>query len=412
MKKLPVVLGLVSWLCSGIVPVTGQTVDPSTPPLSRGARGDLNPLTSSMMAQIESEPAYPSFDSQRLDEQLFFYQQVLAESGPPDILIVGSSRALQGVDPIALEMALAHYGYPGLKIYNFSINGATAQVIDLVVRKILPQNQLPRIILFADGVRAFNSGRVDRTYEAIVASDGYQLLARGINPLANVAQSKATNKPAESREYVNLAANNGDPDRTLITGYQAVNYWLTAVSASVAENYHRQKERATWFPGIEPPAMPTLEEAIGQTSPDQMQPTGFFPVAARYNPSTYYQKYPRVPGRYDGDYANFNLEGEQKAALISLATYTKSRGIPFIVVNLPLNQDYLSDPIRQTSEQQFRQQMLTLSQQKGFTFRDLSNQWPAEHDRFADPSHLNRYGAFAVSLHLAADEIIPWDKAF
>jgi hypothetical protein len=56
--------------------------------------------------------------------------------------------------------------------------------------------------------------------------------------------------------------------------------------------------------------------------------------------------------------------------------------------------------------------MQALSQQKGFMFRDLSNQWPTEHDRFADPSHLNRYGAFAVSLQLAADEIIPWDKAF
>jgi hypothetical protein len=118
----------------------------------------------------------------------------------------------------------------------------------------------------------------------------------GINPLANFTQSKATHQPADrSREYVNLAANNEDPDRTLMTGYQAVNQWLTAVSASVAENYHRQKERATWFPGIEPPAIPTLEAAIGQTSPDQMQPTGFFPVTTRYNPSTYYQKYPRVP---------------------------------------------------------------------------------------------------------------------
>jgi hypothetical protein len=56
--------------------------------------------------------------------------------------------------------------------------------------------------------------------------------------------------------------------------------------------------------------------------------------------------------------------------------------------------------------------MLALSQEKGFMFRDLSNEWPTEHGNFADPSHLNRYGAFAVSLHLAEDQTIPWAKAF
>lgn len=398
MNKLSVVLALLPWLFTGIMPVNGQTVAP---------------LPSSIISRTESEQPYPSFDSQRLDEQLFFYQQVLAESGPPDILIVGSSRAIQGVDPIALEMALAHHGYPGLKIYNFSINGATAQGIDLVVRKILPQNQLPRLIIFADGVRAFNSGRVDRTYQAIAASDGYQMLVKGISPLANSAPSTASSQPTEaSVEYVDLALSGEYPGSSPIAGYQAVKHWFTAVSTSVSESYHRQRQRATWFPGFEPPAMPTLEAAIAQSAPNQIQPTGFFPVTDRYNPTTYYQKYPRVAGRYDGDYANFNLEGKQKAALESLAAYTKIRGIPFVLVNLPLNQDYLSDPVRQTSQQQFRQQMLALSQQKGFIFRDLSNQWPTEHSNFADPSHLNRYGAFAVSLLLAEDPTIPWAKAF
>jgi hypothetical protein len=375
-----------------------------------------------MISRNASTPAYPSFNSQRLNEQLLFYQQMLATVGPPDILIVGSSRALQGVDPIALQQGLAHQGYPGLKIYNFSINGATAQVIDLVVRRILlqnlPQNQLPRLIIFADGVRAFNSGRADRTYEAIVASKGYKMVLSGINPLANSAPpqpffANGGGQPTDrSREYTHLAMNRQDSGNVLSTGYQAVNYWFNAVSTSVTENYHRQKERAIWFPGFEPPPMPTLETAIAQQSPNLMQPTGFIPVTNRYDPTTYYQKFPRVPGLYDGDYSNFTLEGVQKAALSSLITYTKAQGIPFVFVNLPLNQDYLADPIRQSSEQQFRQMMVALSQQRGFIFRDLGNEWPREHGNFADPSHLNRYGAFAVSLRLAQDETIPWAIAF
>ena len=393
MNKWPIVLGLLPGLLLDPMPVNGETVAP---------------LPEEIISQIASPP-YPSFDSQRLDEQLFLYQQVLAESGPPDILIVGSSRALQGVDPIALEMALAHQGYPGLNIYNFSVNGATAQVIELVVRKILPRNQLPRLIIFADGVRAFNSGRVDRTYEAISNSRGYQRLVSGISPFTNSAQAGSKQSIARSGEYVQLA--HQEPGNDWNKGYQAVNQWFSAVSSSMTENYHRQRERATWFPGFELPGMPTLEDAIAQSSPNQMQPTGFFPATTRYDPTTYYQNYPRVAGRYDGDYANFSLEGEQKTSLEAIAAYTKARGIPFVLVNLPLNKDYLTDPVRQTSHQQFRQQMLELSQNKGFIFRDLSNEWPTEHGNFSDPSHLNRYGAFAVSLRLAQDETIPWAKA-
>ena len=400
---LPILLGIFSGLLWETTPAKAQTIAT---------------LPGEMIARNASTPAYPSFNSQRLNEQLLFYQQMLATSGPPDILIVGSSRALQGVDPIALQQGLAHQGYPGLKIYNFSVNGATAQVIDLVVRKILPQNQLPRLIIFADGVRAFNSGRVDRTYEAIAASQGYKMLLSGINPLANSVPpqpffANGGGQPTDrSREYVNLAMNRQDSGNVLSTGYQAVNHWFNAVSTVVTENYHRQRERAIWFPGFEPPPMPTLETAIAQQSPNQMQPTGFFPITNRYDPTTYYQNFSRVPGRYDGDYSNFTLEGVQKAALSSLITYTKAQGIPFVFVNLPLNQDYLADPIRQSSEQQFRQMMVALSQQRGFIFRDLGNQWPAEHGNFADPSHLNRYGAFAVSLQLAQDPTIPWAKAF
>lgn len=397
LSLLPILLGIFCGLLWEAAPIKAQTA--ATLPVEMISRQGIS-------------STYPSFNSQRLNEQLLFYQQMLATSGPPDILIVGSSRALQGVDPIVLQQALAHQGYPGLKIYNFSINGATAQVIDLVVRKILPQNQLPRLIIFADGVRALNSGRVDRTYQAIVASPGYQMLLSGRNPLANITPRETATLPTtlptnQSREYI-LALNQDHGSNALSKGYQALNHWFTTISNVATENYHRQKKQAIWFPGFERPPMPTLETAIAQQSPNQMQPTGFFPVTNRYDPNTYYQKFPRVPGRYDGDYSNFTLEGVQKAALSSLITYTKAQGIPFVFVNLPLNQDYLADPLRQSSEQQFRQMMVTFSQQRGFIFRDLGNEWPREHGNFADPSHLNRYGAFAVSLQLAQDQTIPW----
>ena len=46
-----------------------------------------------------------------------------------------------------------------------------------------------------------------------------------------------------------------------------------------------------------------------------------------------------------------------------------------------------------------------------FAFRDLSEQWTTQYRYFSDPSHLNRYGAYALSLKLAQDAKIPWRKS-
>ena len=48
-----------------------------------------------------------------------------------------------------------------------------------MTRRLLTPEQLPKLIIWADGARAFNSGRVDKTYNAIATSVGYQHLAAG-----------------------------------------------------------------------------------------------------------------------------------------------------------------------------------------------------------------------------------------
>ena len=117
-----------------------------------------------------------------LNEQLELYLSYVAAVGPPDVLIVGSSRALQGVDPKQLKQSLAQKGSPGLKVFNFSVNGATAQVVDFQLRRLLKPDHLPQMIVWADGVRGFNSGRDDRTFNSIVDSEGSKLLAAGVRP--------------------------------------------------------------------------------------------------------------------------------------------------------------------------------------------------------------------------------------
>ncbi|MBD2104672.1 hypothetical protein [Leptolyngbya sp. FACHB-261] len=166
------------------------------------------PSGSSSPEPAQPEVTYPTFNSPRLDEQLQHYQRYLAEAGPADVLIVGSSRALQGLDPLVLQQALNQKGYTELRVFNIGVNGATAQVVDLLLRRILPPQHLPRLILWADGVRAFNSGRPDRTYQAILTSPGYrqltivQPLSAGLRPTQLNGPSSAVASPLDERGFL------------------------------------------------------------------------------------------------------------------------------------------------------------------------------------------------------------------
>lgn len=131
--------------------------------------------------QLSWPNVFPSLGSPILDEQLRLYLSYLAAFGPPDILIIGSSRALQGIDPQPLQTALDAQGYP-VQVYNFSINGATAQVMNFVLQRLFTPEQLPKLIIWGDGSRAFNSRRLDATFASILESPGYQAVLAGERP--------------------------------------------------------------------------------------------------------------------------------------------------------------------------------------------------------------------------------------
>lgn len=367
-----------------------------------------------------SHSPYPSFRSQQMDEKLALYHQRLAESGPPDVLIIGSSRALRGVDPAALRRELLSLGYGDLSIFNFGINGATAQVVDLTIRRALKPDQLPRIIIWADGARAFNSGRTDVTFNAIAASEGYRELGRR-NP-------DAAKSLAEGEADVAEAATEADDPRpvgeALRSSYQALDTTLSeqlGKRSAVFEDRDELKAlvRDRLLTPLVAPITQSLEESqTAQNTSDMPIPEGsridfdgFLALDVRFNPATYYQLYARVPGAYDSDYEEFGLDGEQTEAFDRLLDYTQQKGIPVIFVNTPLTDEYL-DGYRTDAEEEFQRLMLQYSAlEDDFIFRDLGQVWTSRYDYFSDPSHLNRYGAYQVSLRLAQDPMIPWPRA-
>lgn len=301
---------------------------------------------------------FPSFNSERLDQELQLYLQYLRTHGKPDILIVGSSRSLQGIDPTALAEGLGKQRLSDLKVYNFGINGATAQVINVLLQDILTPDQLPRLIIWGDGSRAFNSGRPDQTYSKIIASAGYQRILKGERPI---------------------------PSRT--TDWEIPTF-VTTTNKSLADS------------AAAAAAVPITTDLNEQ---------GFQTVTESYDPSTYYRRFPRVSGRYDRDYYNFNLWGEQTEATAAVADFARTHGITLVFVHLPLTRDYLVDSVRRNYEAEFRQHMWQMAAQERFMFRDLSQQSELmQNGYFADPSHINQHGARAVALHLAADSTIPW----
>jgi hypothetical protein len=361
-------------------------------------------------------PVFPSLRSEQLDEQLARYQEYIrTHKQPPDILIVGSSRALRGIDPQVLEKALAEQGYPGLRVYNFGINGATLQVVDAIVRRILPISQLPKSILLADGARALNSGRPDLTFSAIASSEGYRQLARGsftirTDRLQGPAVAEANNPVTAASELAQSL------QETQANIQQFVSQKLVAGSAVYGKREHlKDWLRAIVNPSVsggggienDPQTGTNGQPTAETTEVGEFAPNGFLPVLVRFNPETYFKKHPKVSGYYDSDYQDFKLTGVQSVALKNLIEFTRVRNINLVFVNMPLTQDYL-DPVRAGYEQQFRQHMTQLAAQSGLIFRDKSMLWPSAKDFFSDPSHLNRYGAVEVAEQLARDPLIPW----
>lgn len=285
---------------------------------------------------------FPTLGNDVLDEQIGLYLSYIATFGPPDIMVIGSSRALQGLDPQVLQQQLAEEGLDALKVYTFAVNGATAQVLSFILRQLLTPEQMPQMIIWAGGSRSFNSGRVDRTFAKILESPGYAALQAGDRPEFAWGNNESNIDKAASMPISD------------INGY------------------------------------------------------GFLAVDDVFNPTTYYQQFPQVPGVYDASYRGFDLNGVQTVSFRAIAQFANSNDIPLIFVNLPLSSDYL-DETRLYYEQQFQQYLASEAAAGDFVVVDLLQEWPGRDNFFADPSHLNRIGAAQVATKLANAPNIPWE---
>lgn len=378
--------------------------DFTAPPTSDAAGNSaIDPRTNQIATNISAN--FPTLNSEQMDRQIALYAQYIKDFGVPDVLIVGSSRALRGIDPSALEAALIKTGHPKLRVFNLGINGATAQVVEMLLTQVLAADQLPKLVIWADGARAFNSGREDRTYQAIAQSPGYASIRDGFRPI----ESKTESLPSD------LAPSFFD---SFSQRYRDLNDRLTRGFSDHSATYaQREKLRANLrdfaINRLQPEHNSTTLADASATSSQELgnaalYRNGFFALADRFAPSEYYERYAHVPGSYDSDYDAFQLRGIQSISLTNIADTLRSRQIELVFINLPMTKTYL-DETRRSHESAFSAYMLQASQTLDFAFRDFGQLWPEQNEYFSDPSHLNRYGAEAVAIRLAQSPMIPWE---
>jgi Protein of unknown function (DUF1574) len=301
----------------------------------------------------------------------------------PDVMIVGSSRALRGIDPHVMEKSLAGLGYKGISVFNMGINGATAQVVNLQIAKILTSQQLPKLIIWADGVRAFNSNREDETFNAIANSSGYSQLEQ---LLQNSGYPKTKNASPLSEVLSKSLAD-----------------WLPAyadrfqIRSAIVSDYNRLTTNFS-----------SKDTALTDQSL-KIDSKGFASVDVQFDPQTYFKVYPYVSGENDLDYRNFDLNGNQIEAFNALAKFCKRHRIKIIFVNMPMHNAYL-DASRLGYEKVFKKRMQELSKRWDLTYIDFSTILRSQPKYFSDPNHLNRWGAIEVAKKLAVNPNIPWAK--
>jgi hypothetical protein len=322
---------------------------------------------------------------------------------PPDVMIVGSSRALRGIDPTTLEASLAQRGYKGVQVFNMGVNGATAKVVNLQITRILASDQLPKMIIWADGVRAFNSSRNDLTFKDIASSPGYAQLNTEIE---NQLNANSSNK-STSGNGIGM-----HPSGNQISERPAEKILERILLTPLSTYNNREQLRVTLVDRYNnfSKILSNSEAIIAKSIPKgrmEMDAKGFLALSVTFDPQTYFQVHPFVSGASDSDYQNFDLGGEQMDAFNAFSNFCQQKNIRLVVVNMPLHAVYL-DPIRSKYDTIFSTRMRELSTAWNFAYIDLGQALREQSDDFSDPSHLNYNGAITVAKELAANPAIPW----
>ena len=146
--------------------------------------------------------------------------------------------------------------------------------------------------------------------------------------------------------------------------------------AQVSPAYHHRDRLKTWLQTKVPLVrIGDSSEEIFRIDPTNINDRdidfdGFLPLDLQFDPTSYFDKYPKVTGYSDSDYTNFQLVGNQDRSLHQTIELLATYKIPLLFVNMPLSDIYL-DKFRNQYEVIFKQYMQKLMDSDRLTFIDL-----------------------------------------
>lgn len=220
-----------------------------------------------------------------------------------------------------------------------------------------------------------------------------------LQAISNYRTSKKNNGITPDAQPPNIANQTVNPIAKAIDLVFATSAKRQEVRTAVIKNFDRNTHMLSNSEALIAATMPSTASALDSK--------GFVAFDVTFNPNTYFQKYPQVPGDYDIDYRNFDISGSQFDAFANVVDFCRRNNIKLLMVNMPLHNTYL-DAIRLRYETTFNRRMEELSFREGFTYLDISQSIPTQAEFFSDPSHLNQKGAILIAQMLAQNPKIRW----
>jgi len=335
--------------------MTGHPSALSSPPRRRWVVVTVFVVASLLLAEIIAravEPSLPPPDqwpTTQTEAKADQIAQLAADGSPIDVVFLGSSVVVQGVDPVAFNKAAGD-----LTSYNAALDGASLRSIEVWARDVVFPNLDPKVVVIGITTRDMNDQGVSQQefYRSLLASSGLETLGpkSGVTRLLNE---------------------------------------ITSLSALVRiRPFLRQ-------PGT------TLQHVLGQDEEVELLPGPFgaAPVDDRaflYDSSESWRNFWRT--RHFND---FIMGGQELSALHALITMAVEQERVVFLVEMPFHDDYLTvQPNGGAAVQRLHDVLASIDYGAAFGLIPLEDQYGSE--AFRDPAHLNPTGAETLAAELAA----------
>lgn len=280
-------------------------------------------------------------------------EKYVGAHGGVDVIVIGNSAALMGIDPDALEKWYQQAGGGSIRVFNFGVEGVALESAS-EIGQLLIQEYQPKAILFAGGIENFN-------------------------PLAGTAASKAI----------------------LDTGWMRYKMGQFSPTGWLAENsvgFQQYLITRNWMQ-----ADFETQMKIAQQLEERILGNGFYPNNSRVSserdqaPSMEDARDAEIFAVYQG-----HVTGEENLNhFIELAAAAKKNGTNLIFVEIPKHATfYMYFEAYEQSRSEFFEETAGIFDNYGVVFIPVDESLIVDNDLYVDRSHMKPEGAMIFSQRL------------